>query len=421
MGIDLESVFRKIGLEFDSTLGTYVHKKTRIPLTVRFDYERGKLVLLDQTKLPFELAVWSTTDWKGAAFSGIRDMITRGSQSIGCTAGYCILLAAISLASDQTTFLRKLKAVGNVIKGARPTAVPLTWAVKKTFSVAQKAIEGGGSVEEAIQAIGDEADLILASDLILCSFLRNEGRRYLRDGDVILTHCNAGSLSSSYGGHALGMIEEAVVDGMDLLVVSKETRPRSQGFKLTTWELIRAGVPVIIITDNMVSSAISRYNISKIIVGADRISRDGSLANKIGTHDLAIIASAFKKPFYVATGCSTIDIETARGSDIPIEERDRDEVLYPYRLEARDRRTHGILSGRSLTQWPTEGLISEEDIPSKGKASVYNPAFDVTPPELIDRYITDIGSYRPKEITSLTEEAMGEKVRRRLEDWGLRE
>ncbi len=419
MVINIETVFSNIGLVFDNELGTYVHQKTRIPITVRFDNDKQKLTLLDQTKLPFDTLTWMTADWKEAAFSGIRNMIVRGSQAIGIAAAYSMLLAAKSLASNSKMFLSELKKAGEIIKSVRQTASPLMWAVDKTFKAAEHKFKYTNNVDDAVQAVKDKADFILASDLILCSFLRKEGRKYLEDGDVILTHCNAGSLSSSYGGHALGMLEEAVAEGIDLLVISKETRPRSQGFKLTTWELLKANVPVIIITDNMISSAIKRYNITKIIVGADRVSKDGSLANKIGTHDVAIISSAYKIPFYVATTVSTVDLKTEKGDNIPIEERNKEEILYYYRLEAKDKKDHRILSEKALMQWPLEKNISNKVVPKKGNTTIYNPAFDITPPKLINYYITDIGTFKPTEIKKLTIKEIEQKVNNRLKKWGF--
>ena len=417
MVLNIEKTFFNIGLHFNSDLGTFVHKKTGLPLTVRYDNDKQKIVLLDQTKIPFEVAVWTTSDWREAAFSGIKNMIVRGSQAIGCAAAYCMVLAANACVPFGKNFLSELKKAAKTIETARPTASPLRWAVSATLQAAEKQFQISGKVNDAVQAVKDAADHILTTDLIMCSYLRQEGQKYINDGDVILTHCNAGSLSSSYGGHALGIFEEASVKGKNILVVSKETRPRSQGFKLTTWELLTAKVPVVIITDNMVSSVISRYNINKIMVGADRVAKNGALANKIGTHDLALIASSFNIPFYVATGYSTIDLDTRTGSEIPIEERDPDEILYPYRLEAQEKIRHKTLSKNALKQWPPVKQTSRKKIPRKGKISIYNPAFDITPPHLIRKYITDIGSYKPDEIKKMNKKVIDAKVQERLKAW----
>jgi len=403
-GITVSSVLKKIGLTFDSEIGTYVHKKTGIPLTVFFDDEQQQLILLDQTKLPYETTVWSTSDWRKAALVGIREMVTRGSQAIGVTGGYSMLLAAIAC-SKRDDFLPALESCADVIRNARPTAAPLPWAVDLTLNYARKLDREGKSVDQIVQGVKQVADYILSSDLALNCHLREEGKKFLTDGDVVMTHCNGGSLSSTYGGHALGMLEESFVEGLDIKVVAKETRPRCQGYKLTIWELNRAGVPTTIITDNMVTSAIKEYGISKTILGVDRVVKDGSVANKIGSADIAYIMQSHGIPFYYATSYSTIDLGTERGEDIPIEERSKDEVTYFYMLDAEYKKKEGIISQRALSEWP--------------QIALYNPAFDVTPPKLIDLIITDIGAFAPEQIRTLTNDLMRQKVQERLEAWGL--
>jgi len=419
MGIDIRKVYDKIGLVFDSEVGIYVHKKMKIPITVCYDEEHEELVLLDQIKLPYEVTTWHTKDWKKAGDPGIKGMVTRGSQAIGCAAGYAVLLAANAYRQSGKDFMNHLEKAAVFIRSTRPTAYPLMWAVDLTMDVARRTMKKEGKIDAVVEAVKEAADYVLASDLILSWFLRQEGMKHLEDGDVIMTHCNGGSLSSSFGGHALGMIEEAYVEGKDLKVVSKETRPRSQGYKLTVWELNRAGVPLIIVTDNMISSSFKRFKVSKIILGVDRVARDGSVANKIGSADIAQIAHAFGVPFYYATSYSTIDLKTERGGDIPIEERNPEEITRPYRLEAEDLRRHGVVSEKALTEWPPTKLISAEKIPSKGKIVLYNPAFDVTPPVLIDLIITDIGAFAPGQIRTLTKETIDAKVKERLAQWGL--
>ncbi len=415
----LERVFSKIGLEFDAEMGAYVHVKTNIPLTVHYDRESEELVLLDQTKLPFEVTVWKTSDWREAGNPGIKGMIVRGSQAIGCAAGYAMLLAANSFRKlKEEEFMEKLNEAASFLNATRPTASPLKWAVELCMKAAQNAILSGG-VEEAVEAIQETADYILASDLIMNWYLRQEGKPLIEDGDVIMTHCNGGSLSSSFGGHALGMIEEAYAEGRDIIVVSKETRPRSQGFKLTTWELNRAGVPVVIVTDNMISSAIERFGVSKVILGVDRVARDGSVANKIGSADIARVAAQYGNIyFYYATSYSTIDLKTSEGRNIPIEERSIDEITYPYILEAKDKKEKGILSSKSLEEWPPQKIIVQGK-PRRGQIAIYNPAFDVTPPKLIDLIITDIGVFAPQQIRTLTEEKITQTVKDRLEKQGV--
>lgn len=412
------SVLKKVGLTFDSDVGIYTHKKTGIPLTVLFDYDQQKLVLLDQTKLPYEVTIWSTSDWKEAALVGIKEMITRGSQAIGVTGGYSMLLAAIHC-SNRTDFLPALESCADIIRNARPTAAPLSWAVDLTLNYARKLMTDGKPVDQIVQGVRQVADYILSSDLALNCLLRDEGKKFLADGDVIMTHCNGGSLSSTYGGHALGMLEESFVEGLDIRVVAKETRPRCQGYKLTVWELNRAGIPTIIVTDNMITSSIKEYKISKTILGVDRVTRDGSVANKIGSADIACIMQSHNIPFYYATSYSTIDIQTKSGADIPIEERSTEEMTYFYRLDSAYKKSEGTISQEALSEWPPKDLISVTNHPSKGEVALYNPAFDITPPKLIDLIITDIGTFAPDQIMTLTQESVTHIVEERLKTWGI--
>lgn len=418
--MDLEPLFERIGLAFDSDSGIYVHKKMKIPITVYYDEERGEVVLLDQTKLPYEMATWRSSDWRKIGSPGIKGMIIRGSQAIGCAAGYAMLLAAKEFRRcKREEFVRRLGEAGDWLKKIRPTAYPVAWAVDLVTEVARRGVKEGKDFDAIFSSMKEAADFFLAADLVLGWFLRQEGKKYLQNGDVIMTHCNGGSLSSSFGGHALGMIEEAYAEGMDLTVVSKETRPRCQGYKLTVWELNRAQVPVIIVMDNMVFSSFKKYGVSKVILGVDRVARDGSVANKIGSADIAHIAKMHDVPFYYATSYSTIDL-SIEGNDIPIEERDIEEVVRFYRLEAEDFKRKGVISERGLSEWPPSNLLFRGERPKRGKILVYNPAFDVTPPELITMIITDIGSFKPNEIASLTEEKINAEVKFRLEQWGIK-
>ena len=417
----LDEVLKKVGLVFDSDSDIYVHRDMRIPITVYFDEKREEVVLLDQTKLPYEVVTWRSKDWKEIADSGIRSMIVRGSQAIGCVAGYATLLAAISLKRcEGKEFLSQLEEAGTVIKNARPTAYPLMWAVDLVVETARKAVREGEKTGEVLQRMKEAADYFLATDLALGWFLRQEGMKHIRDGDVIMTHCNGGSLSSSFGGHALGMIEEAYSKGVDLIVVSKETRPRCQGYKLTVWELNRAGVPVVIVTDNMIFSSFKRYGVSKVILGVDRVARDGAVINKIGSADLSVIARRQGIPFYYATSYSTMDLKSPVGDDVPIEERDVNEITYFYRLDRKDLRDRGLISDRALSEWPPLSIISKGKVPKKGEVGLYNPAFDVTPPDAVTAIITDIGTFKPSEVKSLTGGEINRRVAQRLAEWGLK-
>jgi methylthioribose-1-phosphate isomerase len=217
-------------------------------------------------------------------------------------------------------------------------------------------------------------------------------------------------------GHALGIIEEAYVNGLDLMVVSKETRPRSQGYRLTVWELNRAGVPVTIVTDNMISISMERMGINMVLLGADRVAADGSVANKVGSADIARIAKDYDVPFYFATSYTTISPEVTDGNSIPIEERSIDEITEPYRLLAKELKESNKISSSALDEWPPTTCLSEKK-PMRGQVRLYNPAFDITPPNLIRGIVTDLGLFQPKEISNLTREKMAVLARERISNF----
>lgn len=420
MPVNVDEIIKKIGLEYDAEVGIHVHDKTRIPLTIYYNHDEEELVYLDQTKLPFEVTTWCTKDWKKGADPGIKDLIVRGSQAIGVAGGYCMLLAAVDAArttSDPQDFIDELKQKAEFIASARPTAQPLPWAVNLTMDAVNKSLGKGMKVDETVEVVRDLANYILASDLALNAYTRKEIRKHLKNGDIVLHHCNAG-LAGSYGAHATCGIEEAYADGMDIVLVSHETRPRSQGFKITVWEALRCGLPVIAITDGMTNATIRKYGLNKAMLGVDRVTKDGSVANKIGSADAASVFHEHGLPFYYCTSYSTIDLATERGKDIPIEERNTEEFTYPYRLEAEDKKRRGIISADALDEWPPKGQIATGK-PGSGKVMIYNPAFDVTPPDNITEIITDIGSFTPTQISKLTLGKINAKVRENLREWGL--
>jgi methylthioribose-1-phosphate isomerase len=418
--VNVDEVIKKIGLEYDGEIGIHVHNKTRIPLTIHYNHDEEELVYLDQTKLPFEVTTWSTKDWKQGADPGIKDLIIRGSQAIGVAGGYCMLLAAVDTAkahSDPQGFVSELKQKAEIIANARPTAQPLPWSVNLAMDAVNRGLNKGMKVGEVVELVRDLANYILASDLALNAYTRGEIRKHLKNGDIILHHCNAG-LAGSYGAHATCGIEEAYADGMDIVLVSHETRPRSQGFKITVWEALRCGLPVIAITDGMTNATIKKYGLNKAMLGVDRVAKDGSVANKIGSADAASVFHEHGLPFYYCTSYSTIDLATEHGKDIPIEERNIEEFTYPYRLEAEDKKRRGIISANALDEWPPRGLIVTGEPESK-KVMIFNPAFDVTPPQNITEIITDIGSFKPAQIRKLTLEKIETKVRENLKEWGV--
>lgn len=408
-------VVKKLDLVPGDDIDLMVDRRTNLPVTLWYDHDKDELILVDQNRLPFEFTTWRSGNWKDAVVA-IKDMTVRGSQAIGVAAGYAVLMASLDIESNIKDELRKRV---DIIMKARPTAAPLAWASKLVFESGVRALDSDGGRDVAIEAMRQTADFILFQDMALNYYLRKEGLSLLEDGDVVMTHCNGGSLSSTLMGHALGVVEEAVGRGLDISVVSKETRPRSQGYRLTVWELNRAGVPVTIVTDNMVSISIERLKVNKVMLGADRVSKDGSVANKVGSADIARVAKFYDVPFYYSTSYSTISLDVERGEDIEIEERDISEVTVFYKLLAARLKMDGKISDRGLDEWPPANIIVGHK-PRRGEVRIFNPAFDVTPPHLITAINTDIGLFKPEEICNLTPTKVINKVRERLEDFGLK-
>ncbi len=403
--LNKDKVLERLNFAFNEKLGDYVNDKTNLPLTLFYDDRKDELCLLDQNRLPYELRMWRTGSWEEGAGIGIGGMVTRGSQAIGVTGAYCVLLAAA-----QQRKVTKKSAVDSVllaaerIKEARPTAVNLAWAVDRMCDAAKNALKKAGDVYTHLK---QEADDIFVEDIFISRALAENGSRLISGGDVVLTHCNAGSLATTYGGSALGAIEYAASRGKDVKVVAKETRPRSQGFKLTLWELMTAGVPAAGITDNMVSRSFEKFGINRVLVGADRITRDGCVANKIGTSDIARMVAFNNVPFVVAASYSTLDLDHT-GGEIPIEERSKEEVYLPYHYEALEKKRLSLISEDALSYWPPMDRIS--DVLEPGKIALFNPAFDVTDSRLISNIVLDLGIYRPERIAALEKDKISEKV-----------
>lgn len=319
----------------------------------RFD---GGIRLLDQTKLPTEVIYKDLTDYREIIVS-IKKLEVRGAPAIGIAAAYALAIAARQAAITSLTELGKL---AEEIKAARPTAVNLMWAIDRMMSAATSAAPG--SNQQLVDLLWREAEAIHNEDRELCRKIGEFGATLINDGDTILTHCNAGAIATGGIGTALGAIYTAHQQGKKISVIADETRPLLQGARLTTWELQQAGIPVTLISDNMAGMMMKQGKISLCIVGADRIAKNGDAANKIGTYSVAVLARHHNIPFYVAAPYSTFDDSTPNGDAIVIEERNPEEV------------THGF--GR---QTAPNGI------------AVYNPAFDVTPFELITAYVTDRG------------------------------
>ncbi|MCD6340971.1 MAG: S-methyl-5-thioribose-1-phosphate isomerase [Desulfurococcales archaeon] len=319
----------------------------------------GKLKWLNTLKLPYEEEYIESSNYERVA-EAIERMEIRGAPAIGVAAAFAVALAAYNFRGDSAEDLRKhVLRVIERLRRTRPTAVNLFWALSRMESVLDKCANDVTSIRTALVS---EALRIYNEDIEVNVKIGEIGSKVIEDGDTILTHCNAGALATAGYGTALGVIRAAWYSGKRIKVIATETRPVLQGARLTVWELKKEGIPVTLITDNMVGYAMSKGLINKIVVGADRILLSGHVINKIGTYTIAVLAKYHGIPFYVAAPTSTVDAES-KLSDVVIEERNPDEVRY--------------VLGKLL--------ITVKDVP------VLNPAFDITPPELVTGIITEKG------------------------------
>jgi methylthioribose-1-phosphate isomerase len=323
-----------------------------------------RLQLLDQTALPLREEMRDYTRWEDVA-EAIRTLVVRGAPAIGVAAAYGVALAVRQ--SPATSYDALLADVETAIKGlaaTRPTAVNLFWALDRMRRVA---VGLGGEPVDAMRGhLLAEAEAIREEDIAANRAMGAHGAALVPMQARILTHCNAGALATAGYGTALGVIRAAHELGKVALVWVDETRPVMQGSRLTAWEMVREDIPHRLIPDVAAASVMARGEVDMVVTGADRITANGDTANKIGTYGLAVMARHHRVPFYVAAPFSTIDPSLAKGGDIPIEERDAGEV----------RRTGG-----------------QQTAPDA--SPVYNPAFDVTPAELISAIITERGVFKP--------------------------
>ena len=327
-----------------------------------------RIKIIDQTELPHKEIFLELQDYREVA-DAIKKLRIRGAPDIGVAAAYGFALGAQSIkASSKDEFLAKLRPVSETLSSSRPTAVNLFWALAKMNKVAQ----GGKSVTQIKKDLLTEAQRIEAENDEANRRLSELGAELIKDGFTILTHCNTGSLATAAYGTALGVIKMAKEQGKKVKVYATETRPLLQGARLTTWELLKENIPVTLITDSMAGYFMNKGEINCAIVGADRIAANGDVANKIGTYTLAVLATENDIPFYVAVPVSTIDFSLSSGADIPIEERNPDEVTH----------IQGI-------------RIAPEGV----KAA--NPAFDVTPHCYISAIITEKGVIREPYVEKL--------------------
>lgn len=333
-------------------------------LAIKWDDKRDELILLDQTILPNKIE-YIEYDTVEGVYDSIKDMIVRGAPAIGVTAAYGLYFAAKIAPEDNfENFFKYLKEKSAYLDSSRPTAVNLSWALKVMES---KALENKDKdVKEIKDILREEAKRIHEEDIEICKSIGENLITLLKDGVGILTHCNAGQLATSKYGTATSPMYLAKEKGWNFKVYSDETRPRLQGSTLTALELYEAGIDVTTITDNMAAMVMSQGKIDAVIVGCDRIAANGDTANKIGTMGVSILAKYFGIPMYIAAPTPSIDMNTKTGKDIPIEERNSEEVIYRF----------GVYTA------------------PKG-VKVYNPGFDVTPHENITAIVTEKGIVYP--------------------------
>jgi methylthioribose-1-phosphate isomerase len=326
------------------------------------EWDSGQVKLIDQRRLPQEEVVLGIDDCQGVACA-IRDMAIRGAPAIGAAAAFGMALAARnSPATDSIELQADLERAAQLLRGTRPTAVNLSWAIERMMQFAEARVAAGMDVDAITSALLAEAQALADQDVAINQQIGAHGASVIPQGARILTHCNAGALATVDYGTALGVVRAAHEQGKGIHVFVDETRPRLQGARLTAWELTREGIPLTLIADNAAGHLMRAARVDLVVVGADRIAANGDVANKIGTYKLAVVAQANDIPFYVAAPISTIDLSVPTGDAIPIEEREAREV------------TH--VGGVGIAPVGVE---------------VYNPAFDVTPHRYVTGIITERG------------------------------
>ena len=331
-------------------------------------WENNAIVFIDQTELPVRLRYIRCRDLD-VLCEAIKRLRIRGAPLIGGSAALGYALSAINSRAKTLGALKEdLRVAAQRLKKTRPTAVNLFWALERMESAFSR-LSRLTNIYNIKKAILKEALDILNEDRDMCRRIGRAGARLIKNGDVVLTHCNAGMLATAGYGTALSIFYEAKRQGKRFKVYADETRPLMQGSRLTMWELMKNGIDATLICDDMAASTIRNKGVTKIIVGADRIARNGDAANKIGTYGLGVLANYHRIPFYIAAPSSTIDRNIKTGRDIPIEERKREELIY---------------------------VGTKQTAPERSK--IYNPAFDVTPHRLITAIITESGIYDIKEF-----------------------
>lgn len=326
-------------------------------------WNENKIKIINQTKLP-NILEYLHIDTPKKLWYAIKELKVRGAPAIGIAGAFGVALAASKFkGNNKNAFQKYVLKTSDYIASSRPTAVNLFWAIDRMKKVLTD--NSHKNISELKKCLLKEALVVLEEDKKICRAIGKFGASLIKNGDVILTHCNAGALATGDYGTAIGVIYSAVDDGKKIKVFADETRPLLQGARLSAWELMQHNVDVTLICDNMAASIIKKGWISKIIVGADRIASNGDTANKIGTYNLAVLAKYHKIPFYIAAPLSTFDFSIKNGDQIPIETRAEHEVTSIY--------------GKRVAPIGVK---------------VYNPAFDVTPHNLITAFITEKGVFK---------------------------
>ena len=341
--------------------------------TVDLDDAKSALVIINQTKLPGEVEILHLTEQKDI-WNAIYLLQVRGAPAIGVAAGFGLYLAAKQIQTDSfDAFYPEFKKAKDYLDSSRPTAVNLSWALNRMDQVVLQNKEK--TVSELKELLHQESVAIKEEDVWMCRQIGEYGLSLIKDGDGILTHCNAGQLATSKYGTALAPIHLGRERGMNFKVFCDETRPLLQGARLSSFELFADGVDTTVICDNMASQVMKNGWVQAIFVGCDRVAANGDSCNKIGTSGVAILAKYYGVPFYVCGPTSTIDMSIAKGEDIPIEERPAEEVT---------------------EMWYQQRMAPEG-------VKVYNPAFDFADHELITGIVTEYGIARPPYTESLKE------------------
>lgn len=344
------------------------HSKIKTVEWIKTGDLKGVSRMVDQTLIPYE---YKKVDIKTTEqmYNAIKTMIVRGAPAIGISGAHGAALCAIELLEkNEKNFTEELKKGIEYINSSRPTAVNLSWALNEQLKI----IDKGGTKEDITRALIENAIKLENEDIEINKKIGDFGAQIVPKGATILTHCNAGALATVGYGTALGVVRSAYANDNTIQVFADETRPRQQGARITTFELVEDGIPVTLITDGMCSYFMKKGMIDVVVTGADRIASNGDTANKIGTYTVAIAAKYHNVPFYIAAPKSTIDMSIKNGSEIPIELRDEEEVT--------------VINGKRIC---AQGV------------KVINPSFDVTPGELIAGIITEEGIFKPDELHKL--------------------